>query len=109
MDAIYLLHLRCPQVIFLHETALFPHDLTDRRSLAYSITSKTGYNPIRLKSKSIQVFTIKSELQKVGLTITQIPFEFDMLIYNNERTICDIISSRSVLKSRFLGSTESIC
>ena len=30
VDAMYLLHLRCPQAIFSHETALFFHDLTDR-------------------------------------------------------------------------------
>ena len=50
VDAMYLLHLRCPQAVFSHETALFFHDLTDREPLAYSITVKTGYNPTRLKS-----------------------------------------------------------
>ena len=29
-DAMYLLHLRCAQAIFSHESALFFHDLTDR-------------------------------------------------------------------------------
>ena len=38
VDAMYLLHLRCPQAVFSHETALFFHDLTDREPLAYSIT-----------------------------------------------------------------------
>ena len=52
VDAMYLLHLRCPQAVFSHETALFFHDLTDREPLAYSITVKTGYNPTRLKSVS---------------------------------------------------------
>ena len=42
VDAMYLLHLRCPQAVFSHETALFFHDLTDREPLAYSITVKTG-------------------------------------------------------------------
>ena len=35
VDAMYLLHLRCPQAIFSHETALFFHDLTDREPLRY--------------------------------------------------------------------------
>ena len=61
MDAMYLLHLRCPQAVFSHETALFFHNLTDREPLAYSITVKTGYNPTRLKSEGVQVFTIKAE------------------------------------------------
>ena len=44
-DAMYLLHLRCGQAVFSHETALFFHDLTDREPLKYTITVRTGYNP----------------------------------------------------------------
>ena len=29
-DVMYLVHLRCKQAVFSHETALFLHDLTDR-------------------------------------------------------------------------------
>ena len=35
-DAMYLLHLRCGQAVFSHETALFFHDLTDREPLKYN-------------------------------------------------------------------------
>ena len=76
VDAMYLLHLRCPQAIFSHETALFFHDLTDREPLAYSITVKTGYNPTRLKDE-------------------QTPFGHDVPVYDMERTICDVLRSRS--------------
>ena len=41
-DAMYLLHLRCGQAVFSHETALLFHDLTDREPLRYSVTVKTG-------------------------------------------------------------------
>ena len=47
-DAMYILHLRCGQAVFSHETALFFHDLTDREPLKYTITVRTGYNPSRL-------------------------------------------------------------
>ena len=46
VDAMYLLHLRCPQAIFSHETALFFHDLTDREPMAYSVTVKTGVSSL---------------------------------------------------------------
>ena len=39
----YLLHLRFSQVVFSHDSALFFHDLTDRESLQYMVTVKTGY------------------------------------------------------------------
>ena len=95
MDAMYLLHLRCAQAVFSHESALFFHDLTDREPLAYSITVKTGYNPTRLKSEGVQVFTIKAELYEVGLSTAQTPFGHDVPVYDMERTICDVLRSRS--------------
>ena len=51
-DAMYLLHLRCGQAVFSHETALFFHDLTDREPLKYTITVRTGYNPVHSKAFS---------------------------------------------------------
>ena len=38
-DAMFLLHLRCGQAVFSHETASFFHDLTDREPLKYTITA----------------------------------------------------------------------
>ena len=66
-DAMYLLHLRCAQAVFSHESALFFHDLTDREPNPYSITVKTGYNPASLQADGIKVYTIKKELHDVGI------------------------------------------
>ena len=38
VDAMFLLHLRCNQAVFSHESALFFHDLTDREPSKYSVT-----------------------------------------------------------------------
>ena len=43
-DAMYLLHLRCAQAVFSHESALFFHDLTDREPLAYTVTVKSVFH-----------------------------------------------------------------
>lgn len=94
-DAFYLLHLRCGQAIFSHETALFFHDLTDREPLRYSITVKTGYNPSRLQEDHIQVYTVKKELHEIGLTDTKTPFGHTVPVYDMERTVCDLLRSRS--------------
>lgn len=95
VDSMYLLHLRCPQAIFSHETALFVHDLSNREPLEYSITVKTGYNPTRLKDDGIKVFTIKTELHEVGLSIARTSFGHNVPVYDKERTICDVLRSRS--------------
>ena len=95
MDAFYLLHLRCRQAVFSHETALFFHDLTDREPLRYSITVKTGYNPSLLQEDGVQVYTVKKELHKIGLTDAQTPFGHAVPVYDMERTVCDLLRSRN--------------
>lgn len=94
-DAMYLVHLRCRQAVFSHETALFLHDLTDREPMEYEITVKTGYNPSKLKSDGIKVYTIKRELHGEGIIVMQTPFGHSVPAYNMERTICDIIRNRN--------------
>ena len=94
-DAMYLLHLRCVQAIFSHESALFFHDLTDREPTPYSITVKTGYNPASLQADGIKVYTIKKELHDMGIITMNTPFGNPVPVYDMERTICDLIRSRS--------------
>lgn len=98
VDTLYLIHLRCGQAVFSHETALFFHDLTDREPLQYSITVKTGYNPSRLREDNIQVYTIKKELHDTGLTVAVTPFGHAVPVYDMERTICDLVRSRSQIE-----------
>lgn len=94
-DAMYLLHLRCEQAVFSHESALFFHDLTDREPSPYSITVRTGYNPAVLRAEGVKVYTIKKELHDVGLITMSTPFGNLVPVYDAERTICDLIRSRS--------------
>ncbi len=46
VDELYLLHLRCGQAVYSHETALFFHDLTDREPSPYSVTVKHGLSKL---------------------------------------------------------------
>ena len=100
VDAMYLLHLRCPQAVFSHETALFFHDLTDREPNPYSITVKTGYNPASLQADGIKVYTIKKELHDVGIVTMNTPFGNPVPVYDMDRTICDLIRSRSGIETQ---------
>ena len=95
IDAMYMVHLRCEQAVFSHETALFLHDLTDREPMEYEITVKTGYNPSRLKEDGIKVYTVKRELHGEGIVMMLTPFGHSVPVYNMERTICDIIRNRN--------------
>lgn len=108
VDSMYLLHLRFEQAVFSHETALFFHDLTDREPMEYIVTVKTGCNPTKMKAEGIQVFTIKSELHGVGITTAQTPFGHTVPVYDMERTVCDLLRSRSRIEIQtFQGALKA--
>ena len=98
VDDMYLLHLRCKQAVFSHESALLLHDLTDREPLAHSITVKAGYNPTSLKKAGFRVYNVKEELYELGATDAVTVFGNTVPVYNMERTICDILRSRSKIE-----------
>ena len=100
-DAMYLLHLRCGQAVFSHETALFFHDLTDREPLKYTITVRTGYNPSRLQEDGFQVYTVKKDLHETGIIRlcrhhSGIPFPF--MTWSGQFVIC--FAAEKMLKCR---------
>ena len=98
VDTMYLLHLRFKQAVFSHETALFLHDLADREPMQYTLTVKTGYNPSRMKEEGLQIFTVKEDLMGLGVTTRKTPFGHAVPVYDLERTICDLLRSRSQIE-----------
>ena len=108
IDAMFLLHLRCGQAVFSHESALFFHDLTDREPSPYAITVRRGYSTTRLKAEGLSVYTIKPELFDVGVFSGQTPFGHTVPVYDMERTICDLLRSRSRIEIQtFQGALKA--
>ena len=108
IDAMFLLHLRCGQAVFSHESALFFHDLTDREPSPYAITVRRGYSTTRLKAEGLSVYTIKPELSDVGVSSGQTPFGHTVPVYDMERTICDLLRSRSRIEIQtFQGALKA--
>ena len=108
IDAMFLLHLRCGQAVFSHESALFFHDLTDREPSPYAITVRRGYSTTRLKAEGLSVYTIKPELFDVGVSSGQTPFGHTVPVYDMERTICDLLRSRSRIEIQtFQGALKA--
>lgn len=95
VDPLYLLSLRSQQIIFSHETALYLHRLTTREPNEFIVTVKTGYNPSRLKKDGVKVYTVKEELYELGMITMLTPFGNEVKVYNKERTVCDILRSRT--------------
>ena len=94
-DELYILALICPQGVLSHEEALYHYGLTDREPLQHSITIYTGYGTSRLVEAGFKVFTVKKELLEVGKTQITTSFGHIVPMYDLERTICDLVRSRS--------------
>jgi predicted transcriptional regulator of viral defense system len=82
------------KMIYSHETALYFLDLTDRDPLVITVTVPFGYNASRLRKDNFQVFSVKKEWYNLGIILVKTNFGRDIRCYNQERTICDLLSPR---------------
>ncbi len=102
VDSMYILHLRSPNSVLSHDTALYLHGLTDREPFNYSLTVKRGYNTARLKADGIDVYTVKEDLVALGKTALKTPFGRSVPVYDMERTVCDLIRYRNNIEIQVL-------
>ena len=98
IDAMYLLQLRFGKAVFSHDTALYLHNLTDQEPLRQTVTVPSGYNTAKLRELEVKAYTIKSELHQLGLVELTSPFGNPVRVYSMERTVCDILRSRSKIE-----------
>lgn len=99
-DEAYLTQLRCPKVIYSHDSALFYHDLTDREPMQFTVTAKTGYNPTHLTADGVKVYTVKADLYDIGVSEAVTSFGNTVKVYDMDRTICDIVRSRNSMETQ---------
>jgi predicted transcriptional regulator of viral defense system len=104
VDDLYLLHKRCPAAVFSHEEALYYHRLTDREPLVHTLTIYTGYNTKRLTESGCRVFTVKRDLLDIGKIMITDNYGNTIPMYDLERTICDIVRSRSRIEAQDFNS-----
>ena len=94
-DELYSINVRCRKGVFSHDTALFLHDLSDRTPLSFSMTLPKGYNPSSLKDLSLAFFYVNPALHSLGMIKVLSPHGKEISTYDMERTICDIVRSKS--------------
>lgn len=98
-DPLYQLQLKRSKMIYSHETALFLHGLSDRDPSLFQATFPSGYNTSQIE-ESIQTYTIKKELLDLGKMVIHTNAGNPVIVYDKERTICDIIRSRRKIDSQ---------
>ncbi|GHU17751.1 transcriptional regulator [Betaproteobacteria bacterium] len=94
-DGMYVIQTRYPAAVFSHETALYLSNLAEREPIKYSLTLKAGTNATGLTKQGVKVYKIKETLLGEGVMEAMSPAGHTLRVYNPERTICDLIRSRS--------------
>ncbi len=103
VDEMSGIQARYKGAIFSHETALYLLDLTDRTPLFYSVTVPARYNATLLKASGAKVFFVKRDLYQLGRITMQSSHGNDISTYDLERTICDLIRSRTRIDVQILN------
>lgn len=96
-DDMYTLMLKSNYIIFSHETALFLNGLSDRTPFIHSVTIPSTTKLSTILKDECQCYFIKPELHELGVIIKENTLGNKVRCYNAERTICDILRSRSRL------------
>ena len=96
-DEMYSLSQRSKNIVFSHESAMFLNGFSNRTPFEHSLTVPTNKQPSMDIKKKCKVYYIKSELFTIGLMQIKTPYGNFVPCYDSERTLCDIIRSRSRL------------
>ncbi|MBQ9887469.1 MAG: type IV toxin-antitoxin system AbiEi family antitoxin domain-containing protein [Lachnospiraceae bacterium] len=103
-DDMYTLMLRSEKIIFSHETALFLNDLSERTPFIHSVTIPSNAALPHSIKEECNCYYIKPKLHQVGLITKRNTFGNEVRCYNAERTICDLLRSRSRLDEEMVIS-----
>ena len=94
-DDMYALSLHSKRIIFSHDTALFLNHLSERTPFKHSITIPSNASVPKSMKQQCSCYYIKPELYLLGAAVRKTTFGHEVPCYNLERTICDLIRSRS--------------
>jgi len=94
-DDMYTLMLRTEKIIFSHDTALFLNGLSERTPFEHTVTIPSNVTLSVSLKEECNCYYIKKELHDVGMEWKETTFGNKVRCYNAERTICDLLRSRS--------------
>lgn len=86
---------RSDNLIFSHETALFLHGISDRTPFVHAITVPSNRAPSPGLKQQCKVYYVKRELFDLGRCTAKTPAGNDVPAYDLDRTVCDVLRSRS--------------
>ena len=94
-DDMYTLMLRSEKIVFSHDTALFLNGLSERTPFDHSVTIPSNAVLSDTLKGECNCYYIKPELLELGKVWRKTTFGNEVRCYDAERTICDLLRSRS--------------
>lgn len=94
-DDMYTLMLRSEKIVFSHDTALFLNGLSERTPFDHSVTIPSNAVLSNTLKGECNCYYIKPELLELGKVWRKTTFGNEVRCYDAERTICDLLRSRS--------------
>lgn len=106
-DELLSLQIRSKYIIFSHETALFLNGISERTPFEYTVTIPTSKTLSPSISNECKIYYIKDDLHELGKVQLVTPMGNKVWAYDMERTICDVIRSRSrIADETFISSLK---
>jgi len=94
-DEMFNMQQRYRKGIFSLATSLFLNGLTDRTPNKFHMTFPLNYNTSNVDKTSIIANRVKLDLYELGKVKVKTPGGNEVFCYNSERTLCDILKTRS--------------
>lgn len=102
-DEMYAMQTKYPKLIYSHETALYLHGLSDRTPFEYSASVPSGNKVVGSVADRFKIYYIKKELHELGVETVKSSHGNPIRAYDVERTVCDLIRSRSRIDVQILN------
>ncbi|WP_019239099.1 MULTISPECIES: type IV toxin-antitoxin system AbiEi family antitoxin domain-containing protein [Enorma] len=103
-DPLHVFQFRYPKLIFSHETALFLLGLSEREPATVTATLATGTGSAALTHDGVKVYKVRPDLLELGLCVAETPFGHLVRCYDRERTLVDLLRSRTTVDQQELLS-----
>ena len=96
-DDFAVVNARWKKCVISHGSALFILGLSDRVPSRLDVTVPHGYNPSKLRTEfpGIRIHHVSSEIYQQGVIEARTPEGNSVRIYNAERSIADLIKTRT--------------
>lgn len=101
-DDMYTLMLRSEKIVFSHETALFLNGLSERTPFSHTVTIPSNTALPNSIKKECNCYYIRPELHQIGVIWKKTTLGNEVRCYDEERTICDLLRSRTRIDSETL-------